>query len=127
MVVSLVYFGTTLGLRHFAGLPFPAAIAVGVVVALALHFQLQRRFVFRGREFALSGAEQARRYAVLATAQWAVASAATSLLPDVLGVSTEIVYVGVTVVLSVTIFLLLRARIFHVEAAPPPSRVRPGA
>jgi putative flippase GtrA len=117
--VALVYLGTTTVLADVVGLPFQAALAIGFSVAIAVHFTLQRLFVWtHHEEFALPLHHQAGRYLAVAAAQYGVTAASTALLPTALGVSTELVYLAtVAVVLSVN-FLVFRQAIFHAE---PPS------
>jgi hypothetical protein len=72
---------------------------------------------------------QAGRYLIVASVQYGVTAASTSLLPTALGVSTEILYlVTVAVVVSVN-FLVFRHRIFQAKPAAtdpaPPSNTIP--
>ena len=112
--VSLVYLGATVLLADVVGLPFQVALAISFCIALAMHFTLQRMFVWANREeFALPLRHQATRYLALSALQYGITVASTSLLPSVLGVSTELIYlVTVAVVVSVN-FLVFRHRIFH--------------
>jgi putative flippase GtrA len=114
--VALVYLATTTILAEVVGLPFQAALAIGFVAAIALHFTLQRVFVWtHHEEFALPFAHQVGRYLAVAGLQYAVTAASTALLPSALGVSTELVYlVTVAFVLSVN-FLVFRHGIFHAK------------
>jgi putative flippase GtrA len=113
-IVSLVYLATTTLLADVAGLPFQAALAIGFSLAIAVHFTLQRVFVWtHHEEFALPLRHQVGRYLAVAALQYGVTAASTGLLPSALGVSTELVYlVTVAVVLSVN-FLVFRHGIFH--------------
>jgi putative flippase GtrA len=114
--VALVYLATTTVLAEVVGLPFQAALAIGFCVGLAVHFTLQRLFVWtHHEEFALPLAHQVGRYLAVAAVQYGVTAASTALLPSALGVSTELVYlVTVAVVLSVN-FLVFRHGIFHAK------------
>jgi putative flippase GtrA len=118
--VALVYLTTTTVLAEVFGVPFQAALAIGFAVAVIVHFTLQRLFVWtHHEEFALPLRHQVGRYLALAGAQYGVTAASTSLLPSVLNVSTELVYLGtVAVVLSVN-FLVFRHGIFHAKPAVP--------
>jgi putative flippase GtrA len=112
--VALSYIGLTLLLSGPGALPIQLAIAVAYLLAVALHFTLQRAFVFRDRQaFALSGREQAGRYVAIGVAQYSATAAATAVLPAALGASEEVVYVGTVVVISAATFLVLRTRVFH--------------
>src|SRR5689334_11729391 len=71
--VAITYIGLTLLFSGPVGLPIQVAIPIGYVLAVSLHFLLQRRFVFADREqFALSGGAQVRRYVVIGAVQYAV-------------------------------------------------------
>jgi putative flippase GtrA len=112
--VALVYVITTTILATVVGLPFQVALAIGMGVGLALHFMLQRVFVWLHRdEFALPLHHQLGRYLLAAAIQYGVTAASTSLLPGALGLSTEIVYLGTVAVVTSTNFMLFRYGIFH--------------
>ncbi len=117
--VALIYLTTTIVLADAVGMPFQAALAIGTCVALMVHFTLQRVFVWtHHEEFALPLHHQAGRYLTVAAVQYGVTAASTSVLPGLLGVATEIVYLAtVAVVLSVN-FLVFRQLIFHAKPAP---------
>lgn len=112
--VALVYLTTTTVLANVVGMPFQAALAIGFCVGLMVHFTLQRVFVWtHHEEFALPLHHQLGRYLVLAGAQYGVTAASTSLLPAILGVSTEIVYLATVAVIVSINFLVFRHGIFH--------------
>lgn len=112
--VALVYLTTTTILADVVGMPFQAALAIGFCVGLMVHFTLQRTFVWvHNEDFALPLRHQASRYLVVAAIQYGLTAASTSLLPSILGISTEIVYL-VTVAMIVSInFVVFRHGIFH--------------
>ena len=116
--IALVYLATTTILASVVGLPFQVALAIGFSVSIALHFTLQRLFVWsHHEEFALPLGHQVGRYLLVAAVQYGVTAASTAVLPSALGIPTEIVYLAtVAVVLSVN-FLVFRNAIFH--AQPP--------
>lgn len=115
-IVAAVYLATTTVLASVVGLPFQVALAIGFSVAIAVHFTLQRLFVWtHHEEFALPLGHQVGRYLAVAAVQYGVTAASTALLPSALGISTEIVYLAtVAVVLSVN-FLVFRNGIFHAK------------
>jgi hypothetical protein len=95
-------------------------LTVGAAVALLMHFTLQRLFVWvHHEEFALPLHHQVGRYMLITGTQYGLTLATTSLLPSVLDVSTEAVYLGTVVILASTNFLLFRSRIFHPRQATP--------
>ncbi|MGD0455028.1 MAG: GtrA family protein [Solirubrobacteraceae bacterium] len=114
--VALVYLATTTLLAEVAGMPFQAALAIGFCVAIAVHFTLQRLFVWaHHEEFALPLGHQLGRYLAVAAVQYGVTAASTGLLPSALGISTEIVYLATVVVVLSANFLVFRNGIFHAE------------
>jgi putative flippase GtrA len=116
--VTGLYVVTTTLLANLAGFPFQLALSIGVCVALLMHFTLQRLFVWvHHEEFALPIRHQIGRYLLITGTQYALTLASTLLLPSVLGVSTEAVYLGTVVILASTNFLIFRGRVFHTEDA----------
>jgi putative flippase GtrA len=116
--VGVVYLSTTTLLAVVVGLPFRQALPIGFAVQLVVHFTLQRRFVWvHDDEFALPFRRQARRYLIVAGAQLGVTAATTSLLPPVLGLSTEVVYLISAVLQTAANFLLFRNVVFHPDRA----------
>jgi putative flippase GtrA len=114
--VALVYLLTTTLLAEVVGLPFQVALSIGFAVALGVHFTLQRLFVWVHEEaFALPFQHQARRYLVVAGAQYGVTATTTALLPKVLGLPTEVVYLITVVLLAGANFVLFRTVVFHPE------------
>ena len=117
-IVALVYLLITSFLAEVVGVPFEVALSIGFALALAVHFTLQRMFVWVHEEdFALPLQRQARRYLAVAGAQFAVTGLSTSLLPGVLGLSTEIVYLATVAVLTTVNFLLFRNVVFQAATA----------
>jgi putative flippase GtrA len=124
-IVAVTYPATTLLLADVVGLPFQVALAIGFCIGLAVHFSLQRLFVWvHHEEFALPLHHQAGRYLLAAGVQYGITAASTSLLPSLLGVSTEAVYLVTLAVIICTNFLVFRHGIFHAKA--PADGERPG-
>jgi putative flippase GtrA len=118
-IVTVVYVATTSLLAEAVGIAFEAALAIGFGVAIALHFALQRLFVWtRSHGFALSLQHQLMRYLLLAAVQYGLTAAATSVLPRPLGVSTEMVYLATAALLSAANFLAFRSGVFHPNHQP---------
>jgi putative flippase GtrA len=117
-VVAGVYLLTTTLLAVVIRLPFREALAIGFTLQLAVHFTLQRAFVWvHHEEFALPFRHQAWRYLTVAGAQLGVTLASTSLLPPVLSLSAEVVYLITVALLTSANFLLFRNVVFHPERA----------
>jgi len=114
--VALIYLATTTVLAEVVAMPFQAALAIGFGVAIIVHFTLQRAFVWaHHEEFALPLGHQVGRYLAVAAMQYGVTAASTGLLPSVLGVSAEIVYLATVAVVLSTNFLVFRHGIFHAK------------
>jgi putative flippase GtrA len=115
--VALLYVGFTTVLASVVGLPFQAALAIGLCAALIVHFTLQRLFVWRHHdEFALPLRHQLGRYLLITACQYAVTAASTSLLPSALGLPTELVYLATVALLISTNFIVFRHGIFHARS-----------
>jgi putative flippase GtrA len=112
--VAGVYILTTTCLAVVVGMPFRDALAIGFVLQLAVHFTLQRLFVWvHEEEFALPFHRQARRYLTVAGAQFGVTAVSTSVLPSLLGLAAEVVYLVTVALLTIANFLLFRNVVFH--------------
>jgi putative flippase GtrA len=113
-LVALVYAVTTIVLADVAGVPFQVALATGFTVGLAVHFTLQRVFVWADHDaFALSLHQHVGRYLLVAAAQYGVTAASSAVLPGALGIATEVVYLVTVATIVLTNFLLFRHHIFR--------------
>jgi putative flippase GtrA len=114
--VAVVYLLTTTLLAVVVGLPFHEALAIGFTLQLGVHYTLQRLFVWvHDEDFALSFRHQARRYLVVAAGQFGVTSLTTAVLPSMLGLSAEVVYLMTAGLMTIANFLLFRNVVFHPE------------
>jgi putative flippase GtrA len=117
-LVAVVYVSVTTLLHSAFAVPFQIALAIGFCTGVALHFTLQRLFVWRYHEqFALAINHQAVRYLLVCATQYGVTALSTSLLPGALGLPVEIVYVSTMLTVSGINFLLFRGRVFHPGSA----------
>ncbi len=117
-IVSIVYIALTTFLAEVLHLQFQIALAIGWLTAVSVHFTLQRRFVWAPQEtFALPFGHQVLRYLLMAGSQFAITLASTAVLPGVLGVPAELVYLASTVALALVNFLVFRNNIFHADQA----------
>jgi putative flippase GtrA len=112
-VVTVFYVLATAFLSKVVDLPFQVALPVAFCAALALHFTLQRLFVWTRDDYALRLHHQLGRYLGVAGFQYGLTAAATAALPSRLGVSVFLAYLGTTAIVSVANFLIFRSRIFH--------------
>jgi putative flippase GtrA len=112
----VIYTLLTTVLATVVGIPFQVALAIGFCAALAVHFTLQRVFVWaHHEEFALSLPHQISRYLAASGAQYGATAASTALLPAALELPTEAVYLVTVLTLAAVNFLLFRDRIFHAQ------------
>ncbi len=127
-LTALVYLLTTTILALVLGVPFEIALPVGLCLAVAVHFTLQRAFVWAHHGgFALSLHRQVRRYLSVVVVQYGITAASIALLPRVLGLPTEIVYLTTVLLLAVVNFAIFRQGVFHagVELGGIEERSRP--
>jgi putative flippase GtrA len=118
VVVSIVYITVTTVLSQVSHLRFQIALVIGWSAAVAVHFTLQRTFVWRRQAaFALPFRRQVGRYLLVAVSQLGVTAATTTILPSVLGVSAEVVYLGTALLVTLINFLVFRNGIFHAEVS----------
>jgi putative flippase GtrA len=117
-IVSAVYLSTTTVLASVVGMPFQIALVIGFCAGLVVHFTLQRTFVWVHNEgFALPFRGQMVRYLLAAGFQYGLTAASTSLLPPLLGLPTEVVYVVTVALATLLNFLVFRRLIFHAKPA----------
>jgi len=113
-LVALVYAGVTTALHDLFTVRFQIALAIGFIVSVALHFTLQRLFVWRHYErFALRAHDQAARYLCVCGAQYGITALSTSQLPGLVGLPVEVVYLATMLTVAGVNFLIFRGRIFH--------------
>jgi putative flippase GtrA len=118
-LVALVYVAVTTLLHDAFDVTFQIALAIGFVVSVALHFTLQRLFVWRHYErFALPAGHQAIRYLCVCGVQYAVTALSTAKLPGLVGLPVEVVYLATMLTVAGVNFLLFRGRIFHAATRP---------
>lgn len=112
-----VYLAIPLFLNGVMGVPIQVAIPLAYVLAVTLHFNLQRHFVFRHVDaFALSVRQQIGRYVAIGAIQYPTTALAIAFLPELLGVSQRVMFVIVTISISIVFFLILRGHVFHASA-----------
>jgi putative flippase GtrA len=113
-LVAFMYVTVTTVLHVVFAVAFQLALAIGFVSSVALHFTLQRLFVWRHhRRFALAVHHQAARYLGMCAAQYALTALATARLPSLLGLPVELVYVVTMLTVATVNFVVFRGRVFH--------------
>src|ERR1700722_15853102 len=84
--VAAIYLCVPVVLNGWAGVPIQVVIPIAYLLAISLHFTLQRHFVFRHvSEFALTRKSQITRYIAIGSIQYPTTALATALLPALLG------------------------------------------
>jgi putative flippase GtrA len=97
------------------GMGVQSSLVLAYAAATAVHFTLNRQWVFAGEAHALRLSAQGIRYLVLVGVNYAVTATALAILPGALEVDDLVVYAGITLVLAATNFLVL-GRIFRPAA-----------
>ena len=114
LLVASVYLGLPLLLNGAMHIGIEIVLPIAYVLAVTLHFNLQRHFVFKHEAgFALTTREQIMRYVVIGAIQYPTTAVAAGVLPGALGVSTRVVFVCATLAISFSFFLALRLHVFH--------------
>jgi putative flippase GtrA len=116
LVVGAVHLGLV-SVLVLAGMPIQIALAISFVVALALHFTLNRQWVFSADSgYALHFSRQGLRYLLAAGLSYAGTSIAVAVLPDVLGIPELAVFFLAAGAMACVSFTILHLWVFH--AAP---------
>lgn len=109
-----VYLSMGVLLSGPVGMNIQLAIPIAYGTSLILHFSFQRYFVWAHKEqYELGAGRQGARYLMLAGAQYIVTALAAAFLPDLLGVSQQVVFVGGAVVATAIVATVMRFHIFH--------------
>jgi putative flippase GtrA len=117
-VVAFVYLATTTLAAELLGLAFELALALGFATATAVHFTLQRTFVWvHHGEFAVGALRQLGRYMLLIACQYGLTVVSTSTLPGAIGVPVIAVYYATVLTLSTVNFIVFRSHVFHPTVA----------
>jgi putative flippase GtrA len=112
-LVAIVYVSVTSALHDLLAVRFQIALAIGFATGVALHFTLQRVFVWRHYEkFALAVHHQAARYILVCGSQYGITALSTSLLPALLDLPVEVIYLTTMLSLTALNFAVLRNRVF---------------
>jgi putative flippase GtrA len=115
VITAVVSIGSVLALTGVVGVQ--VAILASYPLVLAVHFSLQRWFVFAhggtGGEYALDGGAQLRRYLMTVAAQYCYVAACTALLMSAIGMGDRIAYLAAVLSGTALVFAVMRLRIFH--------------
>ena len=109
-----VYLGSTAVLSQLVGLPFQAAMLIGYVLGIAVHFLLHRSYTFATEHgYALSVPHQAGRYVAFVIVQYLFVAVSVALGSALLDVAQILVWLALFGPVTVVGFLVLRTRMFH--------------
>jgi putative flippase GtrA len=109
-----VYLASTALLAEFVGLPFQAAMLLGYLLGIAIHFTLHRFFTFATDQgYALGVHRQAGRYVAFVVAQYGVVAVAVAAGASLFGVPEILVWLVLVGPVTVVGFVVLRTRMFH--------------
>jgi putative flippase GtrA len=118
---KFVLTGALVGAAHLGlvslmvvgGVPIQAALAMAFVIALALHFTMNRQWVFASEGgYALHFTRQGARYLVTAVASYAVTATAVAVLPDATGLPELAVFFLAAGAMACVSFVLLNLWVF---------------
>jgi len=109
--------GTHLGLVSLmvlAGVPIQLALALGYVIALALHFTLNRQWVFaEDSGYALHFSRQGVRYLLIAGISYAGTAISVAILPGLLGIPQLAAFFMAAIAMAGVSFVLLNFWVFR--------------
>jgi putative flippase GtrA len=112
-LVGAVHLGLVTVLA-LVGVPIQVALAVSFVLALALHFTLNRQWVFtHDSGYALHLSRQGLRYLVAAAISYAGTSIAVAVLPDALGIPELAAFFIAALAMACVSFTILHLWVFH--------------
>lgn len=125
LISKFALIGVVVGLTHLGlvttmvvvGVPIQGALALAYIVALCLHFTLNRQWVFvaeNGYAFRLS--MQGLRYLFTAASCYAVTAVAVALFPSVVGLPELVVFFLASGGIACVSFVVLHLWVFR--AAP---------
>jgi putative flippase GtrA len=117
-IVTAFMMTAVSGLILIADLDDQLALALAYAGGIALHFTLNRQFVFHGHDYALGLTAQGGRYLAAALASYGLTALAMATLPGALGVPTLTLYFVVAVILGLVTFVVFRALVFRGEDTP---------
>jgi len=116
-LVAIVYLVVTSALTVLAGAPTQLAVIVGYVCSLAVHFTVNRRFVFGSSTgYALHLSAQGARYLAVALSSYGLTALSVALAKraDVPELAAAL---GIPVAFAAVTFLTLRGWVFRAAEA----------
>lgn len=114
--VAVTHLGVVTALT-LGGLPIQLALALGYILALGLHFTLNRNWVFASHHgFARGLSAQGARYLCVALSSYGLTALSLATLPGLLGAPELAVFVAVTLCLGLAGFAVMRLWVFRASA-----------
>jgi putative flippase GtrA len=121
LLVAAWMFGAFAVLTLWAGLHPQPALALSYLSGLAIHFGLNRQWVFSSSDgYALHLSRQGRRYLLTVVTTYAISALSLLLFSGLLGANPLLVYYATAALLAAVTFLVFQRWVFH-------SHRRPGA
>jgi putative flippase GtrA len=122
-LTGLIVGATHLGLvtlMVLGGVPIQAALAISFVIALTMHFTLNRQWVFtHDAGYALRLSRQGLRYLLTAGLSYAGTSIAVAVLPDLLGIPELAAFFLAAGVMACVTFTMLHLWVFQAAQEAP--------
>lgn len=113
--------GTHLGLvtgMVLGGLPIQVALIIAYIIAIAMHFTLNRQWVFRHESgYALRFSAQGVRYLVAAVFSYGMTAIGVAVLPAAFGIPDLAAFFVMTAVMACVTFAILHLWVFRTHAA----------
>jgi putative flippase GtrA len=114
IVVQVVYAALMAVLLLALGLPRQGALALSYVGALAVHFSLNRQFVFASSDgYAHGLSSHGKRYLLTAVGVYGFTALGLAVVPEALGVAPYVGWLLVTGMTTVLNFLFLGRFVFR--------------
>lgn len=116
-LVAATHIGLVTGMV-LGGVPIQVALVLAFIVAIAMHFTLNRQWVFRHESgYRLRFSAQGVRYLASAALSYACTAIGVAVLPDALGIPELAAFFLMTAVMACVTFALLHLWVFHTHAA----------
>jgi putative flippase GtrA len=115
-LVAITHLGLVSGMT-LGGVPIQIALALAFLVAIAMHFTLNRQWVFRHESgYALRFSSQGLRYLAAAALSYACTAIGVAVLPDALGIPQLAAFFLMTGIMACITFAILHLWVFHTHA-----------
>lgn len=114
LAVQAVYTAVMAITLLAAGLDRQVALAIAYLCALAVHFVLNRQFVFaRAEGYVLGPSSHGVRYLAMAAVVYVVTAAGLEMVPEAIGVSPFVAWLLITGTIGALNFVMLDRLVFR--------------